>query len=33
LESGAEEITPFASAPLATAGLRYGREQDVRDDD
>jgi hypothetical protein len=31
LESGAEEITAFASAPLATAGLRYGREG--RDDD
>ena len=26
LESGAEEITPFASAPLGTAGLRYHRE-------
>lgn len=31
LESGAEEITPFASAPLATAGVRYGRE-DPNDD-
>lgn len=32
LESGAEEITPFASAPLATAGLRYGREGHDDDD-
>jgi hypothetical protein len=33
LDMGAEGITPFASAPLATASLRYHREGHYDDDD